>query len=176
MARLMARRSGMPMPIPWTEGATRSTSWLRPLLILVAVIAVGVVVAWWLRHQHMSQLRLFTLGLLVVALLVWAGKHRRDGRRLVVVAIEWALPFALAVALLGTTGAHPGKPAPHDKAGKQTTAREQPSPATLQKSAANYCRKIQPCRDLLDWYDKRLGSDSAKGGKPAGKSADRAKR
>lgn len=228
----MPRRSAMPtmpMPIPWTEGATRSrgVSRFRLLLILAGMITAGAVIAWWLRHQHMSQLRLFALGGLVVTLLVWAGRHYRNGGRLVVKGIEWALVFSLAVTLTGATGVHPkpdaqqvqqmaqfvtcmrhhgidladpqvspsgqltiktkGRtgPQPGDpkftaaqracrnhlpRDARQVTARENPAPANLQRSAAAYCRKLPACRDLLEWYSKRLGSESAKGGRPADKA------
>ena len=163
------------MPMPWTEGATRSApSRLRLLSYLAGLVLVGLLVAWWVRHQQMSPLRLFVLGGLVVVLLVWAGRHRRNGGLLVVKGIEWALVASLAVTLLGGTAPHAAKPAPHGphgKTAKQTTARENPSPATLGKSAAAACRKIQPCRDLLGWYEQRLGDQAAKGGKPAPKPA-----
>ena len=162
------------MAMPWTEGATRSApSRLRLLSYLAGLVLVGLLVAWWIRHQHMSPLRLFVLGGLVVVLLVWAGRHRRNGGLLVVKGIEWALVASLAVTLLGGAAPHAAKPAPHGKAAKQTTAREDPSPATLGKSAFAACRKVQPCRDLADWYEQRLGDQSAKGGKPAPKPASK---
>jgi hypothetical protein len=54
--------------------------------------------------------RLMILGILAVLLLAVAGVHRRNGRRLLVVAGEWLVVAVLAVLLAGMPL---GNPAPH---------------------------------------------------------------
>jgi hypothetical protein len=106
--------------------------------------------------------RLMILAILAVLLLAVAGVHRRNGRRLLVVAGEWLVVAVLAVLLAGLPLGHP---APH-----------QPDTGTGKTGSAV---NVQTISDLpgkvRDWLRRQQAALSGKAGRhespPAGAKA-----
>ncbi len=137
--------------IPFTPGSGGGRRFVA--LKLIGLVAAGLVVVWWAVNHPMSQIGYIVAALLAIGVGALLAQHRRNGRHLVLVVVEWCMVLALASVLTGGPGSQflapdaPAKPAQHAKA-KARPATAGDEPGSIVDSISATCDKFDLCRGL----------------------------
>ncbi len=150
----MARRSEA---IPFTPSSGGGRRFIA--LKLIGLVAAGLLVVWWAVNHPMSQIGYIVAALLATGVVALLAQHRRNGRHLVLVVVEWCMVLALASVLTGGPGSQflapdaSAKPAQHAKTNaRPATAGDEPS--SLVRSISKTCDKLDLCRGLHQGFDQ----------------------
>ena len=148
----MARRSEA---IPFTPGSGGGRRFVA--LKLIGLVAAGLVVVWWAKSHPMSQIGYIVAALLAIGVVALLAQHRRNGRHLVLVVVEWCMVLALASVLTGGPGSQflapdaSTRPAQHANDGPATAGDE---PGSIVDSISKTCDKFDLCRGLHQGFDQ----------------------
>jgi hypothetical protein len=144
----MARRS-QALPFTPPSGGGRRLVAVK----LASLVAAALAITWWAVSHPMSQLGYLVAGLLALGVVGVLAQHRRNGRRLVLVVVEWLMVLALASVLTGGPGSRflapnaPGKPAQRATTNPQpATAGDQPG--SIVEGLWATCDRFDLCRGL----------------------------
>jgi hypothetical protein len=147
----MARRSEA---IPFTPGSGGGRRFVA--VKLIGLVAAGLVVVWWAVNHPMSQIGYLVAALLAVGVVALLAQHRRNGRHLVLVVVEWCVVLALASVLTGGPGSQflapdpSARPDQHAKARPATAGEE---PGSIVEGISKTCDKFDLCRGLHQGFD-----------------------
>jgi hypothetical protein len=142
----MARRSEAIPFTPPSGGGRRFVA-----LKLIGLVAAGLLVTSWAVNHPMSQIGYIVAGLLAIGVVALLAQHRRNGRHLVLVVVEWCMVLALASVLTGGPGSQflapdaPAKPAQHATAGDE--------PHSIVEGIWATCDKFDLCRGLHQGFN-----------------------